>query len=295
MEPYLDPFQTEVRDHLGHKYSAYLITSPEFAMKKLLVGGCEKIYQLGSCFRNDEAFGPYHNPEFTMLEWYRAHSDYNEMISDTITLIQSLVREIHGGQHVTYQGHAYDVSQPEVLTMKQAWQQYAQLDLDVLLEYDALYDICMQREYIQEEQSYSWDDLFFKIFLTEIEPKLGQGRLTVLKDFPAALAALAKKSEADPRYAERFEIYMGGLELCNGFSELTDVHEQRERFTAEHALRQQLGKDMYDIDESFLDALQLGMPESGGNALGVDRLIMLLVDVASIEQVRLFTAQELFN
>lgn len=299
MEPYLHPFKTFVADLKGQKHDAYLITSPEYAMKKLLVGGMEKIYQMSSCFRSGEQWGGRHNPEFTLLEWYRTGGDYQSMIVDTINLMRNICEVIHGSSKFVYQSVEFDCNNVEVITVRNAMLQYAGLEMNDLFDIKELREVCVERGYVQAENLDdiidTWDDLFFKIFITEVEPHLGKEKITVLKDFPAPLAALAKRREDDSRYAERFEIYCGGLELCNGFSELTDTNEQRQRFEEEYALRKQLGKDMYDIDESFLNALQLGMPESGGNALGVDRLVMLMTDSSEINDVLLFPASDIFD
>lgn len=300
MEPYLYPFKTFVEDVSGKKHEAYLITSPEYAMKKLLVGGLQNIYQLGPCFRNHEAWGGRHNPEFTLLEWYRAGGDYNAMISDTINLMKSICQSINGTNRFIYQGQEFDLDDIEVLTVADSMKQYAQINLDDVLDYDSLQKVCEERGYVADKgvqviASETWDDLFFKIFITEVEPHLGHKQVTVLKDYPTQLAALAKQKKSDNRYAERFEIYCGGLELCNGFSELIDTKEQRERFKEEWLVRKNLGKDLYDIDETFLDALELGMPDAGGNALGVDRLVMLFTNAKRIEDVLLFPAGDIWH
>lgn len=296
MEPYLHPFKTSVVDMHGKKHDAYLITSPEFAMKKLLVGGLENIYQLSSCFRNGEQWGGRHNPEFTMLEWYRAGGNYNTMIDDTINLMKHVCKELNGSYKFVYQGQEFDLENVEVLTVADAIKKYADIILDDVLDYESIRQVCVDRDYIQQDvENETWDDFFFKIFITEVEPHLGKENVTVLKDYPVQLAALAKHKKENSQYAERFEIYCAGLELCNGFSELIDVHEQRERFQEEWQLRKDLGKDSYDIDESFLKALELGMPESGGNALGIDRLVMLFTDTQNIEDVILFPAGEIFS
>lgn len=294
MEPYLNPFKIELYDVYGNVHDAYLITSPEYAMKKLLVAGCEKIYQLGKSFRNTEAWGGYHNPEFTMLEWYRVGGDYNTMIDDTLSLLRAVSLELFGSLKVVYQGHEFDLQDVDYCSVHEAFRRYLSLDLNDILEIDSMRKACDALGVTVTDND-SWDDLFFKIFLTYIEPSLGVDRLTVLMDYPVQLAALARRKENDYRYAERVELYIGGMELSNGYSELTDPKEQRDRFICDQKIRKSLEKEVFPIDESFMDALELGMPSSGGNALGVDRLIMFFTDSKNIDDVIAFPIAKLFD
>lgn len=257
MEPFLSPFRTEVKDPKGNSYDGYLITSPEFAMKKLLVAGFPKIYQLGKCFRNGEDFGGLHNPEFTMLEWYRAGTDYKGIMDELEEMINSLGVKKFGPW--------------ERLTVAEAFQKYAERDV---------------LELANDEQE------FHHVFLNKIEPHLGKDVPTILYDYPAQMAALSKvKGE----WAERFELYIDGIEIANAFTELTDPKEQRRRFEEERAHRIKLGKHDHGLDEDFLLALEEGMPESGGIALGVDRLVMALLGVKDIREVVSFPADGLFT
>jgi lysyl-tRNA synthetase class 2 len=177
--------------------------------------------------------------------------------------------------------------------VKEAFEKYAGIDLDKALNRASMADIAKKKSYTVNKDD-GFDDIFFKIFLSEIEPNLGGGRPTVLYDWPAQMAALSRRKKRDPRYAERFEVYIGGLELGNAFSELVDSNEQRERLMEEKKLRKNLGKEIYDIDESFLRALR-DMPPSGGIAMGVDRIVMLFTDARSIDEVIFFPAKEIFN
>lgn len=297
MEPYLNPFKTFVKDIYNNSYDAYLITSPEYAMKKLLVGGFEKIYQLSSCFRNNEEFGGTHNPEFIMIEWYRTLTDYRAMIDDTINLMKYICKELNGVEEFEYNGVKFNLNDIEEITVVNAWKKYIGNDLCELLELQQMKEFFVEYKGVSIESIAfdTWDDLFFKVFINDIEQYLGKTKITVLKDYPLCLASLSQKKKEDTRFCERFEIYCGGLELCNGFTELTDANEQKIRLKEEYELRKKLNKDIYAIDETFLEALKLGMPNASGNALGVDRLIMLFTDAQKIEDVILFSASELFE
>lgn len=311
MEPYLDVFKTRfvsegrvIDEHGRDARDMYLITSPEYAMKKLLVGGMEKIFQLTRSFRNKETGGALHNPEFTILEWYRSGADYTDIMRDTERLMRYVCRELHDGREsFTYQGVKVDLSGDfERLTVATAFEKYAGVSREIFEDSGKLIVEARARGYgggPQGGEPLSYDDAFFLIFLNEIEGKLGgvgvdgSVRPTILCEYPVSMAALSRECASDPRYAERFEIYVCGLELCNAFSELTDAGEQEKRLGAEAKERARLGKDLYDVDESFIEALKIGMPPSGGIALGVDRLIMLLLDQVSIEDVMLFPFRDL--
>ena len=283
-EPYLDPFVTNVTDAQNCSYEARLITSPEYSCKKLLAAGFEKIYDLGPCFRNKEAFGGLHNPEFTMLEWYRSDADYTVLMDD----IDRLLKKISQFTFST-PGVDGDIGTCERVSMKELWQLYCNVDLDALLDYESLVRFVTERGYnVVDDEPY--EDLFYRIFLKEIEPKLIAP--TLVYDYPAQMAALARlKNE---KYAERVELYIDGIEIANGFSELIDAAEQNERLLEEQALRKKLGRDVFDIDEDFLDALS-SMKPSAGIALGVDRLIMSLLGTKKIEDVLAFPVVELFK
>lgn len=247
-EPYLTPFETTVTDAVGRRYSAYLHTSPEYAAKKALAAGVEKLFVLSHVFRNNEELGGLHQPEFMMLEWYRAHASYENIMDDVDGLI----------------GEKCDR-----LSVRDAFKQYAGMDEKTLLA---------------GSSTDRYEDFFYKIFLNRIEPKLGADRPIILYDYPAPMAALAKLKDDDARYAERFEVYWKGMEIANAFSELTDADEQRQRFIEEQDIRRTLGCPIYPIDEEFLDAVGR-MPPSAGIALGVDRMLMAMHNVDSIEKI----------
>lgn len=239
----------------------YLRTSPEFHMKRLVCAGHEKIYQIGSCFRQGEK-GCLHNPEFTMLEWYRTGADYIDIIVDVKTLIAFVADEVFG----------------------RTWLESARGRLDLL----PIWDLVRVKDAFLLNAG--WDpvlafdeDRFDLDLVTRVEPALPIDRPVLLIDFPAELAAMARLKKDRPEIAERWELYIAGVELANAFSELTDYDEQKERFERWSRKRQEAGKDVFSFDEPFLDALKGGMPPCAGVALGVDRLIMLLAGRDSIE------------
>lgn len=243
----------------------WLRTSPELHMKRLLAQGHDKIFQMGPCFRRGER-GDRHHPEYTMLEWYRSHADYTNILADTKALVAQVAQTVKGGTSIRYLGHPIDLlPRWERLTVSDAFRQHAGWD-----------------------PVETFDEGRFNTDLVEkVEPRLPRDVPCVLADYPAEAAALARRKPENPRVAERWELYIGGLELANAYSELTDPAEQRARFEACAASRRKLGKDVYPLDEAFLAALA-DMPPSGGIALGVDRLVMLLADAATLDDVIAF-------
>ena len=280
MEPHLEAFQTtyEMRQF-------YLHTSPEYAMKRLLVAGFERIYQICKVFRH-EPVGRMHTPEFTMLEWYRAYADYTDIMVDTEYLIAELATDLHGEPVVRTDQCAVDLTPPwERLTVREAMLRYAGITADLYLDTAAF---IRQAGHSTVDKDDPPDVAFFKVFLDRVEPHLGVQKPTILCDYPAPMAALAKRKSSAPDLAERFEVYIAGVELCNAFTELNDPDEQRQRLEEEAAQRVREGNSAYPVDECFLSALEYGMPPSGGIALGVDRLIMLLTGASSISEVMAF-------
>ena len=289
-EPYLEPFAVTVKNERGQTVPGALITSPEFSLKKLLTVGYPRLFELARCFRNGEPADDSHNPEFTMLEWYRANADYRDLMNDTESLVSDLALKLHPGPLTQHPD--LDLSKPwERLTVRDALSRYASIDLDALLDAEsseqAFRDVLLARGMVVRGDE-SFDECFFKVFLTEVEPKLGLTKPTMLYDYPASMAALARLKAEDPRYAERVEVYAGGLELSNGFSELTNAEEQRKRFIEDQEVKRREGKQVFPIDEEFIAALAGGYPPSTGNAMGVDRLTMLLLDAPSIRDVLFF-------
>ncbi|MCB1342300.1 MAG: EF-P lysine aminoacylase GenX [Pseudooceanicola sp.] len=286
-EVHLHAFATKAIGNDGVARAMYLHTSPEFAMKKLLAAGEPRLFAFAHVWRNRER-GPRHSPEFTMLEWYRAREDYAVLMEDTAALARLACRAA-GTTHLRRKDQTCDPFAPyERLSVADAFQHHAGIDLLATLD-----GATGDREALAEQaraagvrfaEDDSWSDIFSRILSDRIEPHLGHGRLTMLDRYPAAEAALARACADDPRAAERFEVYACGVELANGFGELTDAGEQRRRFEADMDLRQRLYGERYPLDEDFLDALTL-MPPAAGIALGFDRLVMLATAAPRIDDV----------
>ena len=283
MEPHLKAFQTT--------YDArpfYLHTSPEYAMKRLLAAGFERIYQICKVFRHEPA-GRMHSPEFSMLEWYRAYADYTDIMVDVENLIAQLATDLNGEPVIRTARHTVDLTPPwQRLTVRDALFHYAGITADAHLETDAFIRQAHAKGHATVGENDSPDIAFFKVFLDGVERHLGTQKPAILCDYPAPMAALAKRKASAPDVAERFEVYIAGVELGNAFTELNDPDEQRQRLLEEAAQRLRDGNPAYPIDEHFLAALEYGMPPSGGIALGVDRLVMLLTGASSIQEVVAF-------
>ena len=290
MEPHLKAFATELHGiDTAERWRLYLHTSPEFAMKKLLAAGMGRIFQLGHVFRNGER-GTTHHPEFTMLEWYRAGAGYMRLVDDCHGLLQAAAAASGRGL-LTWRGVEADpFADWEVMTVADAFRRHAGIDLPASAPNPAdpdvaLLDAAAAPLGIRARDGDRWEDMFFRIFLERIEPQLGRGRPTVITEYPVSMAALSQPKPGDPRVAERFELYVCGLELANAFGELTDAAEQRRRFEADQALKQRLYGERYPVDDDFLLALDHGLPDCAGIALGFDRLVMLASGAAHIEDV----------
>jgi lysyl-tRNA synthetase class 2 len=285
-EIHLHAPRTEIVGPNGARSIRYLRTSPEFACKKLLAAGEAKIFEFARVFRDRER-GDLHLPEFTMLEWYRADATYDAVMADSIVLIAHAAQATGIGQF-SFRGKVVDpFAEPELLTVAAAFQRFADIDLLGTIsggkgDRDKLGAAAAQRVRISDDDT--WSDMFSKLLVEHVEPKLGQGRLTILFEYPVPEAALARAKPSDPRVAERFEVYACGVELANGFSELTDSGEQRLRFTEAMREKQRRYGERYPIDEEFLEAIAL-MPQASGVALGFDRLVMLASGALRIDQV----------
>ena len=279
-EAHLHAFATEAIDHAGGRRPLYLRTSPEFAAKKLLASGERKIFELARVWRNRER-GPLHHPEFTLLEWYRADARYEAVMADCAALL-ALAAETTGAKTLSFRGVEVDpFAEPERITVAEAFDRFAGIDLFAVLEdRDALAAVAGVRTAADD----TWADIFSRVLVEKVEPNLGRGRATLLTEYPSSEAALAQPKPADPRVAERFELYACGVELANAFGELTDPAVQRLRFEAEMAEKQRIWDERYPIDEDFLAALR-HMPPAAGSALGFDRLVMLATGASHIEQV----------
>lgn len=285
-ETHLHAPRTELAGADGARATRYLRTSPEFAAKKLLAAGEAKIFEFARVFRDRER-GDLHLPEFTMLEWYRANAAYDAVMADSIVVIAHAAQATGIGRF-SFRGHVADpFAEPELLTVAAAFDRFAGIDLlgtiaDGKGDRARLAAAASQRVRISDDDT--WSDIFSKILVEHVEPRLGQGRLTVLFEYPVPEAALARAKPSDPRVAERFEIYACGVELANGFGELTDAREQRLRFTQAMDEKQRRYGERYPLDEEFLEAVAM-MPEASGVALGFDRLVMLASGALRIDQV----------
>ena len=293
LEPHLKAFATVLHDPLSRgALPRYLHTSPEFAMKKLLAGGMERIWQLCHVFRDGER-GDTHHPEFAMIEWYRAGASYRDIMADCEALLRR-VQEVAGAEAFLWRGKTADARAPwRYVSVAEAFQEFAGVDLfaslrDPLHPDAALLTAAAGQAGLAPHGGDDWETVFFRILLERVEPKLGIDVPTVLYDYPLAQAALARRKPEDPRLAERFELYVCGLELANAFSELTDAAEQRARFEADQRKKQTLYGETYPVDEDFLAALEHGLPDCAGIALGFDRLVMLAVGADRIEDVLWF-------
>ena len=248
----------------------FLQTSPELCMKQLLAAGFSRIFQICKCFRHEER-GTKHLPELTMLEWYSSGHNYKDLMNECEDLIRTVARLINGNDKISYRGRAINLDTPWTrMSVAAAFQRYASMEMEKALE----------------------KDCFDEVVATEIEPNLGSTTPLFLYDYPAPWGALARLKPRNDLLAERFELYIAGIELCNGFSELTDPAEQKARFEKEQLLRKSFGRPVYPMPQKFLKALK-DMPDAGGNALGIDRLVMLFCDVTEIDDVVTFTPEEL--
>lgn len=285
MDTHIHAFKTELKGvDLQVKTTPYLHTSPEFDMKKLMVAGIENLYQICHVFRNAEE-SKRHSPEFTLVEWYRSNADYNDIMDDCVGLLRSCA-EAAGISEYKHKDMACDpFVEFERLTISHAFKQYTDIVLEDYLEDRDGLKAAIEGLGLHTAEDDAWDDLFFRVMADKIEPYLGVGRPTFLCDYPISMACLSKKKDSDPRFAERFELYVCGVELANAFSELTDPDEQLKRYHIEMDAKERLYGERYPIDEEFIEALKLGLPRSGGIALGVDRLIMLATGAEDIKQV----------
>jgi len=286
-ETHLHAFATELVGPGGERRPLHLHTSPEFACKKLLAAGEERIFTFAQVFRNRER-GALHHPVFTMLEWYRASAPYETLMEDCANLLAIAARAA-GTAAFNWRGRSIDaLAPPDRLTVAEAFVRVAGIDLSATVggpepDREALARAAVAAG-IKVAADDTWGDIFSRILVARVEPGLGQGRATLLTEYPARLAALARPKPGDPRVAERFELYACGVELANAFGELTDPAEQYRRLEAEMAERQRRYGERYPIDEDFLAALA-HMPPAAGAALGFDRLVMLATGATHIEQV----------
>lgn len=282
-EAHLHGFQTAWVGENGARRPLYLHTSPEFAAKKLLAAGETRIFDYARVYRNGEV-GPLHSSEFTMLEWYRAGEPYGVVMADCVELCRLALKEGRRSA-LEWRGMTCDPNpEPERLTVSEAFMRHAEIDLEPTLGEARALARAAQSIGVRTSAEESWSDIFSRVLVERVEPKLGQGWLTLLCEYPAEEAALARPLAGDPRFAERFELYACGVELANGFGELTDPVEQRRRFEAEMNVKQATYGERYPLDEDFLAALE-HMPQASGVAMGFDRLVMLATGARRIADV----------
>jgi elongation factor P--(R)-beta-lysine ligase len=284
-ETHLHAFATDVVAPTGTRARLYLRTSPEFACKKLLAAGERRIVEFARSFRNRER-GALHHPEFTLVEWYRAEQPYETLMEDCAAIL-ALAAETAGTKRFSFRDRAIDpFAEPERLTMAQAFARYADIDLTAMLppQPAAVLAAAATAAGIRTAADDTWGDVFSRVLVEKVEPHLGHGRATILYEYPAVQSPLARPKASDRRLAERFELYACGVELANGFSELTDVAAQRKRLEEQMAEKERIYGERYPIDEDFLSALAV-MPAACGVALGFDRLVMLATGATRIDDV----------
>jgi len=300
MEPNLEAFETKLVTSRGVQKKAFLIMSPEYAHKKLLASGIGNTFEITKAFRNFEEVSSSHNPEFTILEWYRTNTNYFDVMEDFQNMFIEIIKNIKTADlDITkweYQKEFYNLTTPWTkISVNEAFEDICGITTDDLLDEQKLLQIGSKKGYKIEKDT-NWEQIFYQIFLNEIEPELKKMKKPVfIFDYPVSQASLSKKKDSDPRFAERFEIYLAGLELGNCFSELIDADEQKQRLIADFNERKRLGKNPYPVDNELIRALKSGLPEVSGIAVGVDRLIMLASNTNSIEETLFFSAAELFD
>jgi lysyl-tRNA synthetase class 2 len=287
-EAHLHAFSTEAIGSSGTRTPLHLHTSPEFACKKLLAAGETRIFDFARVWRNRER-GALHHPEFTLLEWYRTEEPYETLMQDCAAIL-ALAAETAGTDSFRFRSHSADpFAEPERVTVAEAFHRDAGIDLLATVDAngstdrDALARAAVTAS-IRVAEDDTWADVFSRVMVERVEPRLGLGRATILCEYPISEAALARPKPDDPRVAERFELYACGVELANAFGELTDPVEQRRRFEAEMDEKARVYGERYPVDEDFLAALD-SMPPASGSALGFDRLVMLAAGAQRVEQV----------
>ncbi|MDA1316488.1 MAG: hypothetical protein O3B87_00510 [bacterium] len=286
-EAYLEIFKTEFT-YMDKKQDLFLTPSPELFIKRLLAQGIGDCYYLGKSFRNSEPHSPRHQPEFTMLEWYKVGEDYMYMADQVLKLLQHIARATSGdGAQITYQGSQISLSKWERFTVAEAFETYASIKPNILLDESAFINIAKDKGY--KTESFTYEDLWSQIYTQEVEPHMGMnGYPTLLYDYPVQFAALSKPNN-DGVTAERFEFYIAGLELGNCYTELTDPVLQKARFKAEDKGRKTSGKIGHPVDWGFIESMEAGMPDSTGIAIGVERIGMIFADVPAIQDLSLIT------
>lgn len=290
-ESYLEVFSLSLENKNGALLPVFLTPSPELWHKKLLAAGSGNIYEITKSFRNTDIGGSLHNPEFTLLEWYRVNADCADTMKDCEELLRFLVPSLS----VTYQNNTVSLEGDfERLSVLKAFEKYAGIKETEIFDKEILKQAVLKKGYLFDEED-TWEDIYNFIYVKDVEPNLGFQRPTFIYNFPAQFAPLAKTNQQDARLKERFELYIAGVELADAYNELTDPAEQRKQFDKEQAARQQLGKSKIAVDYDFIKALEAGIPDCSGVALGIDRLIMILTDQRDINDVILFSGKDIFG
>ncbi len=302
-DPYFNLFETTLELPNGQKQAAYLYTSPEYSLKKLLAAGFGNIFEICKTFRNQESLGGTHNPEFTIMEFYRINANYFDVMGDFEQMLLFICQTLQiNAKKFVYQGKNYNLTPPyPKFSVTELFAKYLDLSADEFLDLKTLKEKAASLNYdlsglANLSTDLAWEELYNQLFLNEIETKLAQLNQPVfVYDYPAAQTALARKTKADSRFAERFEVYLAGLELGNAFGELIDPVTQEEGLRADLRVRRALGKKEQKIDQDFLTALKSGLPPCSGMAVGIDRLIMLFANVQDIDEVLFFPASQIFT
>ncbi len=283
-ESYLEIFKTKFQ-YLQKSELLYLTPSPELFMKRLIAQGIGNVFYLGKSFRNSESMSSLHSHEFTMLELYKVSTNYMDIADEVLRLLQKIARQFQGNGEIAYQGKRVCFEKWEYISVGEAFSRYADIPADIVFKAEAFIKRAQEKGYSTE--GYIYEDIFSQIYAQKVEPKLGvNGYPTLIYDYPKELAALAKLKD-DNETAERFEFYIGGVELGDCYTELTDWKEQRDRFQKEEKNRRGQKKQAHAIDKEYIKVLQYGLVPCAGIAIGIDRLAMIFANVASIHELRL--------
>jgi len=293
-ESYLEVFETELKDKEGNSKKMFLTPSPEIWHKKLITAGSGNIFEITKSFRNTDCGGRFHHPEFTILEWYRTNCDYRQVMEDCENLIRYLLTALQRIVHINKyskklilkcQGKSIDISRPFArMTVAEAFEKYTGVKKDELFDLEKIRKKIRDKGYEISDKD-DWETIFTLLYVGEIEPNLGWERPTIIYDYPSQFSPLSKTSEKDERIKERFELYIGGVEIADGCTELTDAAEQKKEFSKEIKKRKILGKSKFPVDWDFVSALKSGLPPCAGVALGIDRLLMVLLGKEDIREV----------
>lgn len=287
LEVHLEPYRTTYLGYDRREKGYYLPTSPEFALKEALSSGLERIFEVAKVFRNGGENSELHRPEFFMLEWYRAFAGYRAIMDDTERLLAYLSNKVFGRDYLTFRGKRVELNRIERLSLREIFDSYS-VDLDLYMSDEQAF-IASVTPLLDGGKGLGKEDLFFKFFLDRIEPALGSERPAIIYDYPLSMTPLSRKCKDNPLYGERFELFIGGVELANAYGELTDPVEQRARFSEVIERRKSLAMSPLEMPERFLQALKWGIPPCAGIALGLERLFMLMSGLDEIDDTSLFT------